>query len=209
MITYHKAIETNDKESGFTLVEMLVALCIVGLISGLMAAALMQLRPMRAITENVEVNTELNAVAGYIEGILLQSRKLVLLQTPLDRTGFVGNTQEMRFVTVVRIGADRSSLREVRIFARDLQDGKELVQENTPRRLPPTTVVESVIASKLKNVSFTYWDDEVQGDLEKWTSGWSNDRTLPAAVKITLSTTRFGRETVVERLVILKNINDR
>jgi len=192
-------------EDGFTLVEVLLALCLTALISALMTTALTQLRPIQVASNATEAENELAAVGYYLESLLSNTRRLIFLDASPDKKDiFSGAPDKVRFVSIARTSATRSSLREVEISARATKRGFDIIQSNRPRRLfSEVQWEEFILIRDLQSVRFEYLDVSRGGQLAKWRTDWPNGQALPQAVKLTLTVFRFGRETTMERVVAL------
>ncbi|MES4993808.1 type II secretion system protein GspJ [Agrobacterium radiobacter] len=192
-------------EDGFTIVEMLLALSLTALISALMAIALIQLRPIQVVTDATEADIELAAVGHYLDSLLSNTRRFVFLDAnPDKRIIFSGTSDKVRFVSIARTGAARSSLREVEISARATEKGFDIIQANLPRRLfAGTQWEEFIVARDLQSVRFEYLDAGRDGQLAKWRTDWPDGQALPRAVRLTLTVVRFGRQATMEQVVVL------
>lgn len=192
------------QRDGFTLVEMLVTLCITALLSGLMMASIGQLRPMHNIAEVNDAEMELEAAGAYLQALLGQARRLAPIKDdPAKKVVFSGDATRFNLVAVAMVGNHRSSLRDVEIAARQSGDGFELVQRNVPRRLlaAPQSEEYAIIAA-LKSVKFAYLASP-EFSASPWIDVWTDREALPYAVKINLVTVRSGRETAIERIAII------
>lgn len=192
------------RRDGFTLVEMLVTLCVTALLSGLMMTAVSQLRPMHNIAEVNDAEMELEAAGAYLQALLGQARRLAPIKDdPAKKVVFSGDATRFNLVAVAMVGNQRSSLRDVEIAARQSGDGFELVQRNIPRRLPaaPQSDEYAIIAA-LKSVKFAYLASP-ESSTPSWVDVWTDREALPYAVRINLVAIRSGRETAIERIAII------
>lgn len=189
---------------GFTLVEMLVTLCITALLSGLMMASISQLRPMHRITEVNDAELELEAASAYLQSLLGQARRLAPIKDdPAKKVVFSGGATGFNLVAVAMVGNQRSSLRDVEITARQNGEGVDLVQRNIPRRLSSAAQSdEFTIITALKSVKFAYLASP-ESSAPPWKDVWTDREAVPYAVKINLVGIRSGRETAIERIAII------
>jgi prepilin-type N-terminal cleavage/methylation domain-containing protein len=192
------------RRDGFTLVEMLVTLCITALLSGLMMASIGQLRPMHNITGVNDAEMELEAASAYLQALLGQARRLAPIKNdPAKKVVFSGDATSFNLVAVAMVGNHRSSLRDVEIAVRQSGDGFELIQRNVPRRLLSATQSEEfTIVPALKSVKFAYLASP-EFSAPPWVDVWADREALPYAVKISLAAIRSGRETTIERIAII------
>ncbi|EUB98366.1 General secretion pathway protein J [Rhizobium sp. CF080] len=191
-------------KDGFTLVEMLVTLCITALLSGLMMASIGQLRPMHNITRVNDAEMELEAASAYLQALLGQARRLAPIKDdPAKKAVFSGDATRFNLVAVAMVGNHRSSLRDVEIAVRQSADGFELIQRNVPRRLLSATQSEEfTIIAALKSVKFAYLTSPELSALP-WVDVWTDREALPSAVKMSLVAIRSGQETAIERIAII------
>ncbi len=196
-------------DAGFTLVEMLVALCVTALISGLLSAALVQLRPMSRIMQVSGDKRELIAAADYLERLLHASRRLPLLQVDRqEKRLFEGSATEIRMVAVTSAGTRQPSLRDIDLILEKTQTGARLVQIDRPRRLPPQPGRSVIILSDVETAGFSYFHPALDGNPGYWSPVWNDPNRLPAAVRLVLSASRSGRQITEERLVLLPRYAD-
>ncbi|MEQ1409776.1 hypothetical protein ABK249_33275 [Neorhizobium sp. Rsf11] len=199
----HRAIagrRPDFQEDGFTIVEMLVALCITALLSSLLAVAILQLRPMQRATDANEADTEIGATAVYLQRLLSNARPLALIgDDPNEKLVFVAERSSMRFVSLARVESDRSSLRDIEIVTRSRDDGIDLIQRNRPRRMPSDTPIEEfTISAGLSSVEFQFLTSPGRTTEPEWLDRWTDKEALPSAVRIKLSAGRFSDETIIE-----------
>ena len=193
-----------SQTGGFTLVEMLVTLCITALLSGLMVASIGQLRPMHRITEVNDAEMELEAASAYLQSLLRQARRLTPIKDdPAKKAVFSGDARGFNLVATAMVGSQRLSLRDVEIRARQNRDEFDLMQSNIPRRLfSKAQSEEFTIIASLKSVRFSYLASP-EYSAPQWKDVWIDREALPYAVKINLVGIRSGRETAIERIAII------
>lgn len=187
---------------GFTLVEMLVALSLTALLSGLLMAAVVQIRPIQTITASMEGEAELIGVADYLKDLFGEAQKITLLGSDPDRKAvFGGQTSSARFVAVARAGSKRNALRDVEILVRSNDGGFDLVQRQSARRvISPPPAEDFTIVRRLKSVSLEYLGRAREVG---WQKEWADREALPFAVRLRLVAERAGREITVEETAIL------
>jgi|GEM_PF-2630700 len=204
----HRAIagrRPDFHEDGFTIVEMLVALCITASLASLLAVAILQLRPMQRATDASEADTEIGATAAYLQRLLSNARPLALIgDDPNEKLVFVAERSSMRFVSLARVESDRASLRDIEIVTRSRDDGIDLIQRNRPRRMPSDTPIEEfTISAGLSSVEFQFLTSPGRTTEPEWLDRWTDKEALPSAVRIKLSARRFSHETIIERIAAI------
>lgn len=183
-------LAVSSLEEGFTLVEMLVTLCLTALLSTLMLGAIVQLRPMLLAYEKNNAEIELDALGNYLQDVISSARLLALMSDdPSQKIMFEGSETGFRFVSVVKVGSDRSALRDVLIEVRGSGRNVELVQQNRLRRLDLANRDQQfVVATKLKRVKFQYLTQAVGNQPMHWLDVWSaSQKKMPVAIKIEIA----------------------
>ncbi|MGK6317744.1 hypothetical protein [Neorhizobium sp. DT-125] len=193
-------------DDGFTIVEMLVALCVTALLSSLLAVAVVQLGPMQRISEVSEGDMELAAAGAYLHKIFSNARRLALIGNDPDRKiALAGDTSSLRLVSIVQVGSSRTSLRDIEILARKKESGIELVQRNGPRRTASDRQWEEfTIIAGLQSVRFQYLSEMTDTTSPRWLDSWSDREDLPTAIKINLLAMRSGQEIAIERTALIR-----
>ncbi|MCI5075349.1 prepilin-type N-terminal cleavage/methylation domain-containing protein [Oricola sp.] len=190
----HAAKETNP-ESGFTLIEMLVALSLVAIISLMAAGFLGQLRLWNGRFASEVPRQELAATARYLENAIAGALMLPIdLADNDERLYFVGTPDSLTFVSHSRVGLAEAALRTVHVGIADVDGGHDLVQILRPRRFHAASITESdkiVILPKIHGIGFEYLERAPDG-ASRWTTDWSASRRLPLAVRFHLTATRNG-----------------
>lgn len=193
-------LRRRPSEAGFTLVEMLVALAIVGVMSSLMVVFIGQTRVLLRIESVSQAETEVDAIIGFLETIVASAEPLPLLpSTPDHVLYFKGERSEIRFSAVSPIGFGTNALREIVIRLRQ-SDGagktplRDLALVGKPRRAreqPDDAASETTLLTNVAGLEFEYLGGS--GQQISWSPTWDNQRSVPAAVRIKLSISRNGK----------------
>ena len=177
-------------EAGFTLVEMLVVLSLIGLMSGLMLALMGQFRNLAAADQRLTQQAALKKTANHIAGLFEQAAALPLEIGPDAPLSYLELTEgSARFLAVAKGGALTSGLFEIEISLKEHNGTKRLVQTISPRR---------ALKKEAGNISFDLLDPadqltfaflqkaEAPGSALVWRPDWQFAGQLPAAVRVTL-----------------------
>jgi prepilin-type N-terminal cleavage/methylation domain-containing protein len=188
----------KNSEQGFTLVEMLVVLSVIGLMSALMLAMTGQFRSLIAIDRSMGEQAALQKTANHIATLLEQTEKL-----PLD-AGKEGPAQFMessgkniRFLAVSRHHDSPSNLLEFFIEIESGANGQSLLETQTPRRAltKDLQIFKVRLLQNVKSLSFSFLDGEQpNAGPTNWRADWQNTPRLPKAVRISIAKEdRVGR----------------
>ena len=187
-------------QSGIVLVEVLTALSILAVMSGLMLGYFGQLRAVVRLQEQIELKTELAAAAGHLQRTLEAARAAPLVTDGATTAAvFEGSADRMRFVAVTRRGFRALGLGEVRFQASPAGPGKAVVQSVQSRRREGAAAPdEAVVIDGLSRIRFQYADaDGVFRD------SWAGP-LLPRAVRISLGRRIDGRNISAQAIARLR-----
>lgn len=174
---------------GFTLVEVLVSLVMLGLISGLMLAMMSQFRHLADAGQRLTVQAVLQKTVDHIAGTLERAEALPLELAPEGPLFFIkGGTDSARFLAIAKGGALKSGLFEIEISIEEKAGTKRLVETISPRR--PAGEKEKVpfeLLAPVERLTFSFLEKaENSASAPVWRSDWQFAGRLPEAVRITL-----------------------
>lgn len=199
----------SEPTAGFSLIDMLVALVVLAVISGLMAAFIGQLRTINRIRADVAARTELTALIAYLETSIGGALPRPFVEGSAERRfSFEGTATGLRFVTVARKGVSAFALRETGIVLRGDGALKTLVQHFVPRRLDAkarqsaTTSID--LAGDVAALTFEYLSLDPATAAPLWSRDWLSLPGLPVAVRIRLTAERNGKLMTVDGQAVLK-----
>lgn len=182
---------------GFTLVETLVTLVLLGLMSALTVGVFQQLRAVRTIEVRHQEETEVSAVLAYMTGELSRALPIPLsgddteIQQPL-----IGTPNSVRFVGVTRNGFRSDALREIEFMVEE-RGGKKRLLCRTRSRLHTEEAVEELL-SDITNFKIEY---RAASDDKAWISEWQKSNVLPTAIRMT---TTFGNGEGYTKMTIIR-----
>lgn len=180
--------EPNRPDAGFTLVEVLAALAVIGLMSGLMLAMMGQFRHLAKADQRLTHEAALKKTADHIAGLLEQAEPLPLEIRP-DAPMFFLQASEgsARFLAVARSGALTSGLYEIEIGLKEA-DGR-LVETLSLRRAAQNADgnVTVELLARVERLTFSFLQKpEAEGRAPVWRAGWQFPAELPAAVRVSI-----------------------
>jgi type II secretory pathway component PulJ len=188
--------EQRRRDDGFSLLDMLVALVLMGLIGVLLSGLAGQFGSIRQARANAAVEAELDAALTYVANVVEQAMPLPLLAADgLRGPHFRGDVRQLEFVAVQRRGTTAHGLRETAFLVDEEGGERVFVQDSWPRRAVPdmrqSGALRVPIVAGVDAVRFAYLMSDT-GDLA-WLDEWASTEHLPLAVRVTLGSSRSGQ----------------
>lgn len=207
----------NDKsnnacsgEDGFSLVEMLVALAILGMIGTLMSSFAVQLRQLDNRSKAMAFDNELNVVLDHVVKIVASavSQPFQIISGQPSRV-FTGRSDWVRFVANSRVSSSNRGLRDIEISAtRKSDESVQLLQKNaflSPSSEETLLAEDPVILfDDFNELNFQF----ANGPELEWTDRWEKSDQLPFSVKVTVSYAINGQQRTLEKSTRLLNSAD-
>ena len=182
----------DDGTAGFTLVEVLVALSIVGLLSATLLGFAGQLGRIASLEPRLVERREAEMAADFLARTVGDALPLGLDRRADTVVPFEGAGDAVRFVGPIRTGVRATGLRTIQF---DL-DGTDLRLYALPRRpLGPKPDIEpEVMAMDVASLALRYWGP-TEGDPDRldWHDDWRERTDLPRAVAVNVAIERSGR----------------
>lgn len=180
----------NPTKSGFTLLELLVGLALIAVIGVTMAAAIGQLRPIRAFEQRLTEQRTADAIADVVERDLMGTLRLPLLENGLSSNVLIsGDRQKIVFTAIVPTGFQRRGLREVSYELLDPSGRAKLVRSIRLRRLSASADVlpqaDELLSGPL-DLQLRYLTPTDDGRLE-WQADFHVPNRMPRAVTISVA----------------------
>jgi prepilin-type N-terminal cleavage/methylation domain-containing protein len=182
----------SRSDDGYTLVEVLVALSVIGLMSGLMLAMMGQFRHLAIADHRLTDQAALKKTADHIAGLLERAEALPLEITPDAPLVFMAAQEgSARFLAVAKSGALTSALFEIEINV-ERKDGIERVVETiSPRGTPDQAASKFTfeLLSRAERLTFSYLQKTDAPEREPiWSPEWKTAGELPVAIRVTIQT---------------------
>lgn len=192
--------DIRGKQAGLALIELLAALSIVAVMSGLMLGFLGQLGAMDRLADQAAAKAELAAAAGHLQRTVEAARTVPLgMEEESIQATLEGERDRIRFIAVTRADFHALGLREVQFASRSTGSGHAIVQSVRARRhddIPPAD--EAIVIDGLSEVRFEYAD--ASGVFQdSWTG-----QSMPRAVRIGLGRRLHGRTITVQAIARLR-----
>lgn len=192
----------ENGQGGFTLIEMLVTLCVVALLGIAIAGGLSQLGRMRTITQTVAAEQELDAAIGYLQDLVARSQLLPLVHQGDGKASLIGDQQSLRLVSQARTASDRQVLWDIQLALAPKNGSMALVERHIARRaLDRGIESEFTVLAGITHLRVRYLSRLPTGKLS-WDESWSRE-SRPLAIAIRIGCLRDGRTLSAEGTVFL------
>jgi prepilin-type N-terminal cleavage/methylation domain-containing protein len=181
----------HQADAGFSLVEILVVLSVIGLMSGLMLTMVGQFRHYASAERRLNDQMALQKTTDHIAGLLERSMRLPLEFRPDAETGYLkASDGSLRFLGNARTGSSSFSLSNIEVELDRSNATKRLVQKLFPRRLESDRKdeIQIELLSGVDSLSFSFLAEGVSpAGVVSWQKDWLQKNELPKAIRVELS----------------------
>jgi prepilin-type N-terminal cleavage/methylation domain-containing protein len=182
----------SRSDDGFTLVEVLVALSVIGLMSGLMLAMMGQFRHLAIADHRLTDQAALKKTADHIAGLLERAEALPLEITPDAPLVFMAAQEgSARFLAVAKSGALTSALFEIEINIERKDSIERVIETISPRGAPDQAAGKFTfeLLSGAQRLTFSYLQKAEAPEREPvWSPEWKTAGELPVAIRVNIQT---------------------
>jgi general secretion pathway protein J len=171
-------------QRGFTLLELLVALAILGLVTAL-GASLLHLGARS--WEKAYSSSEKTAAIETVQNLL--RRELQCIHPTSGGTGvtahtpFDGQATALSFISLLPEALQNDGPAEIHLFLKDYQDSKYLVMA-WRHGGASASWSESILLPNVRVLHISYYGAETKDQSPRWQPVWSFQKTLPQAIKL-------------------------
>jgi prepilin-type N-terminal cleavage/methylation domain-containing protein len=195
-------------DAGFTLVEMLVVLSVIGLMSGLMLPLIGQFRNLTAADHRLTLQAALKKTANHIASLLEQAEALPLEVKPDAPIVFLkASENSARFLAVAKSGAFTSGLLEIEIGLEEKNGVRRVVETISARRAPENGGgrVRFELLEQAERLTFSFLQKAAALGLEPvWRADWQAPGQLPEAVRVSIQAKdKSGNSTTASAIAYL------
>ena len=178
-----------DRQAGFTLPELLIALALLGLLAAYTLGALQNVSRARVIHERIDATTEVEAVRRHLVQTI-QATRSVFHQRDPDQPAvlaFTGNRQSVSMVVPSDPRLERGGLYVVDykvLSDKKLTTTRQLYRARAGNKAgePATiTLLDDVIA-----INFAYFGPPEKGAPPVWQNTWPRNDILPMKISVEL-----------------------
>lgn len=177
-------------DSGFTLVEVLVVLSVIGLMSGLMLAMMGQFQHLTGADHRLTLQHALKRTADHIASLLERAEALPLDVNPGAPLFFLeAGEHSVRLLAVTKSGAQTSGLFEIEIGLENKNGITRVLEIISSRRTPKSTADTTTfeLLERAERLTFSYLQKAAPSEPDPvWRADWQTAGQLPAAVRVTL-----------------------
>ncbi|TCQ16658.1 prepilin-type N-terminal cleavage/methylation domain-containing protein [Rhizobium sp. PP-CC-3G-465] len=192
--------------SGFSLVEVLIALVVVSLMSTMMVASIRQFRFLKMLETQIDEQAELDAITDFVASEIQKALKLPLLHLGGESSRpLIGSQQKIQFIAVLKTGFTTKKLVEAEYSIETTSIQSSLVRKIWNHRAPsdaPIPPVSENLKDNIKKISFRYLL-QATGKDPVWTDQWLSVNKLPIAINISIESNQNKRATFSERTIVL------
>ncbi len=183
------------RAGGFTLVELLVALVLLGFISVLMLGGLrFGARAWEAGDARIERIADVQVAQRFLRRQITAARPLAARQDGQSSViGFEGDGTRMRLIAPLPAHLALGGLYRISLFV-DERDGRDrlmlawqLYQSEDDDGLRPAEGQESVLVDDVAEVEFAYLRVAAEGGASEWVDRWEDETGLPALVRVEIA----------------------
>ncbi|HEY7765518.1 MAG TPA: type II secretion system protein GspJ [Aestuariivirgaceae bacterium] len=187
---------TQGNASGFTILEMLVVLCILGLLFTYALQMIQQLRRMDSMLHQIEKRSSIDAIRHHLQTVVSAARPMVeAAGGQYSRVAFRGEASQVQLVIASDGTLEKGGLLLVQIATRGRSDGlSDLVTRRTAYGSDGRSGRgEVVLLEQIKSFRLRYYGQSGGDRMLRWHDQWNNQAGLPRLVEIAMVMSEKGR----------------
>jgi len=202
--------QSSKSEEGFTLIEMLVSLSLIGIIAAMMASFSSQFSLFSKRDAKIIAQMEVNALSKHLVAVIESAQAFAFISNKIiSKSIFIGTSNNIRFVGQVKTGAYTLGLREIYIGINKIGEKSILVEKLSVRRIGTASInsnpfeiilSENILSLRINFLSNLENDQEFES---LWVQTWKDTNKLPRAVKFKLAIMVGGEMATSERIAFL------
>lgn len=174
------------KQSGFTLLEMLIAISLMTIMLGLLfnASRTLSGQTQHGI-EQVQMNDDIRLVTQFVRKLISQTSPIVMNQGKSHPVLFSGGKHQLGFISTLPAHAGGSSLYWVELML----NGDQLVMNYQPllSLLKKRDDIQQItLLSSVTVLDFAYADVD-KNVTPQWQSDWQKSQQLPPLISVTVA----------------------
>jgi general secretion pathway protein J len=179
----------KNSMAGFTVLELLIALCILSLFSIYAASAYQQIRRMNETTRQLETTDSTVAVQSYVRNLVSGARAIMVKAgQSIPVVAFRGGESRLALITASDGTLETGGLYSATLETRPRGDG--LADFVTSRRLLRAASASSnddeLLLGEIASLHFRYFGEASGETSPSWQTQWVDKETLPELVEVTI-----------------------
>jgi prepilin-type N-terminal cleavage/methylation domain-containing protein len=189
--------DEQASENGFTILEMLVALCILGLLFTHAVQLIQHLRRMDSVLDQIERRSSVDAIRHHLQTIVSAARPVVEASSGQDaRVVFRGEPSHVELIVASEGILERGGLYLVQVKTRRRSD--DLLDLVTRRAAYGSSADRSgrgevVLLERIKSLRLRYYGQARAEQAPRWHAQWLEQGGLPRLIEIAMAMPEKGR----------------
>jgi general secretion pathway protein J len=178
-------------DSGFTIIELLVALCILGLLSTYALAAFQNIRRMDGLMREIEARSAIETVQTHLQHLISGARPVITAEAQSHPIiALTGEESRLELIVASDGVLETGGLYAIAIETHGREDGfADLI---TRRRLfrPPAPIGEGEMLQlyeRIDSLRFRYFGQASPEEQANWHDSWIKRDVLPRLIEVTVT----------------------
>lgn len=184
-------------ESGFTLVETLVALALLALISAYTVGSIRMMYRAKSVEAQLEERSGLEAVRRHVTQTLSDARRVFAVnEKQVAKLVFEGRRDAIAFVAPLNDRVERGGLYALEYTYGEDEQALMLTYQLFRPQDQSVAKKSNTLLTGVTGLAFSYYGKATDEEAPKWTSVWEARDRLPDQVLITVSMKDGGQSFV-------------
>ncbi len=182
------------RSQGFTLLELLIGMALVGFILSLLFAGLnLGTRSWEAGEQRMVTSSRQAVVVDFIRRVVEQTYPLRWRVGEEDRLAFAGEAESLRFVGTVAMHDGASGNHLIALDLVDGETGRDLVMRwqlpdpGAPGFEPVEQAEPKVLIKAVKEMALAYFGAQSETEDPAWHDQWLDQKTPPELIRLQLT----------------------
>lgn len=171
---------------GFTLLELMISILIIGMIAGILTGALrLGINTVNSGEEKISSLQRLGSSVNIINAQIQSLSPLTFIDDGQERYFFEGDGESIRFSSNYSVWSGQQGYVLVGYRVEKGDDGKQSLYV-TESLIGSETMRETMLLDSLDMVEFEYYYHSPLEEAGEWLTGWDDALSLPGKVRLTL-----------------------